>query len=66
MQAAAHDRGNYTGKTVMEVHMIANFESEGFPEGYDDYTELFYLNNPALAVCQQAGCSPCWQSVLSL
>jgi hypothetical protein len=58
MQAAARDPQSYTAKTVMEVHTIADFEPGGFPEGYDDYIELFYLNNPALAICQQAGVVP--------
>lgn len=55
MQAAARDRASYPAKTVMEVRTIAAFEHGGLPEGFNQYMELFYFNNPALGECQGAG-----------
>ncbi|MEK7404474.1 MAG: hypothetical protein AAB225_05150 [Acidobacteriota bacterium] len=55
MQAAARDRVSYVGKRVMEVRTIAAFEDGGLPAEFNQYMELFYLNDRALEECQAAG-----------
>jgi hypothetical protein len=55
MQQAALDRGNYKAKTILEVRTLAAYEDDGLPSGFEDYTELFFFNNPALAECNAAG-----------
>jgi uncharacterized protein YozE (UPF0346 family) len=55
MEDRKRNRHAYPAKTIMEVQTIARFEDAAFPKQFSDYTELLYLNNPALAACQNAG-----------
>src|ERR1700754_893652 len=43
---------NYSRKTMMEVYTLDKIVSPYFPEEFDEYFELFYLNDPAFLEMQ--------------
>jgi hypothetical protein len=55
VQAARRDPTSYTAMTIMEVLSVASFETRTTIAGAEWYLELFYLNNPARAICEGAG-----------